>query len=126
MGGAGAALQAAAAAAVRAITDLSVFDGPPVQAGLPYTLVESGAESEWGAKGLDGREVRLIVLVRDEGERPARVQALAAKVEAAVAGISAVADWQLANLRVLRSRLVKERSGQWLATIEFRARMVRE
>jgi hypothetical protein len=128
MSGAGAALQAAALARLRAVEGLSgVYPGPPLRAAVPYAIVEAGAESDWGHKSGEGREVRLAVGLRDEGERPDRIAARMAAAEAALAAPLAVTGWQLVGLAFLRSRLAREGRGGdsgWSGLIEYRARLL--
>lgn len=122
---AGAELQAAAIAALQAVAELGrVYDGQPVQAAVPYAVVEPGAEADWGHKSGAGREVRLSVTIRDEGERPARLRRLMGEVEAVLASVVAVAGWQLVTMRFLSSRVAKDRQGGWIGLVEFRARLL--
>jgi hypothetical protein len=124
--GAAAALQAAAAAALEPL-DAAVYPGPPLQGAFPYALVETGAETDWGHKSGAGRELRLAVIVRDTGERPDRVRALAGAAEAMIEAGLEPEGWQIVSLAFLRGRLVADGpSGRpgWTATIEYRARML--
>ena len=122
---AGAALQAAAVAALQGIAELGgVHDGPPVQAAVPYAVVEAGPEADWGHKSAAGRELRLAVTIRDEGERPARLRRLMGECETALAGIAAVSGWQVVTMRFLASRTAKDRQGGWAGLVEFRARLL--
>ncbi|MFN3945188.1 MAG: DUF3168 domain-containing protein [Allosphingosinicella sp.] len=125
MSGAGARLQQAAMAALGAVPGLSgVHEEAPVQAAFPYAVVETGSEADWGHKSGAGREVRLAAVLRDAGERAARLRELGAAAEAAIAGIGPeLAEWRLAGLVFLRSRLVRDGRG-WALTVEFRARML--
>ena len=130
MSGAGAALQAAAIAALEGTEGLgAISPGPPLPAALPHARVEAGPETDWSHKSGRGREVRLAVTVRATGERPDRAQALGAAAEAAIdAGLSP-AGWQLAGLAFLRSRTVRNGRGDraaWAVAIDYRARMLAE
>jgi hypothetical protein len=126
MTGAGVALQAAVITELRGLAGLSgVYPGQPVQAIVPFAIVEAGPETDWGHKSGAGRELRLAVTLRDAGERPDRVQALAAAAGQAVGAIGAdLEGWRLASFAFLRSRLVQDRGGGWAAMIEWRARML--
>jgi hypothetical protein len=128
MSGAGTALQAAALARLQSVAGLSgAYPGPPLQASMPYATVEAGAEADWGHKSGDGREVRLAVALRDEGERPDRIAARMTAAEAALAAPLAVPGWQLVSLAFLRSRLAREgRGGEagWSGLIEYKARLL--
>lgn len=121
---AGEALGAAVAAALQGLEGVGVHDGPPVQAAFPYAVIETGGESDWGHKSGGGRELRVAAVLRDQGERPARLRRLAGEAEALIAGIAGTLDgWQLVSLTLLRSRIVKD-ARSWAATVEYRARML--
>ncbi|HEV2816060.1 MAG TPA: DUF3168 domain-containing protein [Allosphingosinicella sp.] len=122
---AGQALIAAAAEALRTVPGLSgVHEAMPVQAAPPYATLEAGLEADWGHKSGGGRELRLTVTLRDSGERPARLRALAAAAQAALAGLAAVEGWQLVNLAFVRGLTVAEGAGKWLAVLDYRARLL--
>jgi hypothetical protein len=122
---AGEALVAAAVAALREVTGLAgVHEAMPVQAAPPYATVEAGLETDWGHKSGGGREVRLTVTLRDQGERPARLRALAAAAQAALDGLAVGDGWQLVTLVFARSMIVPDGAGRWLLTLDYRARML--
>lgn len=128
MTSAGEALIAAVTAALGEVAGLNgVYDGPPLQAAFPYAVVDAGPESDWSHKSGEGRELRLAVTIRDQGERPARLRALIRAAEAAIGGIERDLDgWRLVTLVFLRSRMLRETGAAWAAAIEFRARMLKE
>lgn len=123
-------LQAAVTAALRAaegLAGVAVFDAPPVRAAAPHALVEEPVLADWSTKDMAGREGRIAVLLRDGGERPARLRELAGAAEEAVLAMPAPlgAGWRVVSLAFVRGRMVRDRSG-WVATSEFRVRMLRE
>lgn len=123
----GAALQAALVATVGAV--VTAFDAPPVRAALPYAVVEDAVLARWGGAGIDGREGRVRIVLHDAGERPVRLRALTAQVEAAVAALGGEvgAGWRVVALRLVRSRVVKSGGGdRWTATGEFAVKLYRE
>jgi hypothetical protein len=124
--GAGEALQRAASAVLRKVPGIgAVYDGAPRRAAFPHAVVDGGIESDWGHKSGEGREVRFAVVLRDGGERAARLRELASGAEAAVSQLGPdLPGWAVASLTFLRSRVVPEGAG-WTAVIEFRARMLR-
>ena len=127
--GASAMLQAQAAAALAGIAGLAVYRGPPVQAAAPYAAIGIGPERDWGWKGGEGRELRLAVTLHDRGESPARLLAIAAAAEAALAGIDGEADgWRTVSLAFVRAELVPPKRGSpdglWVRVLEYRVRMV--
>ena len=127
MSGAGEALAEAALTALRAVEGLNgVYDGTPLSAAFPYAVATAGPESDWSHKSGEGRELRLSILVRDKGERPARLRALIAAIEAAAAGIGPdLAGWRLVSLVFLRSSMLHDTSAAWSAAIDYRARLLR-
>jgi Protein of unknown function (DUF3168) len=124
---AGEAMAAAAAEALRALPALTgVHEARPTQAAPPHAIVEAGLEADWGHKSGRGRELRLTVTLRDEGERPVRLRALAAAAQAVLDGIETVEGWQLVTLVFVRGLTVAEGTGKWLTMLDYRARLLEE
>ena len=129
--GAGEMVAARAAAALRTISGLGVYDAPPVQAVAPYLVVEAGPESDWGFKGGKGRELRLALTLWDRGERPMRLRSLTRAAQIKVEAIEGVGDgegWQLVSLHFLREWAVPPRpptpNGLHASMVEYRARLL--
>lgn len=127
MSGAGQILAEAAIAALRGIDGLNgVYDGPPLTAAFPYAMVATGPESDWSHKSGEGRELRLSILVRDKGERPARLRELVAAIEGVVMEIGAdLTGWRLVNLVFVREAMLQETGAAWSAAIDYRARLLK-
>lgn len=128
MSGAGAALQQAAADALRELPEASgIYLGRPVQAALPYVVVESGPETDWGHKSGAGREIRLGITSFDGGERPERLQRLMAEVESKIERLATTGSgWALVSFCFVRSSVVRQpRGGGWAGAIDYRARMLK-
>lgn len=120
---AGAALQAALAASIGAVTELTgVFDGPPARAAFPYAAIDASTEADWSHKSGSGREVLIAVTLWDD--QPARLQSLADLVEAKVVATTVGTEWQLVNLTLIRRRTIRDVAGPWATAIDFRARML--
>lgn len=125
MRGAGEALTAAATVRLATIASLSgVHEAAPIQAAFPYATVEAGPEADWGHKTGIGREVRLVVTIRDKGERPERLRKLMSAGETAMTELEPLADWTVVSLIFLRSRIVAEGKGGWAGVLDYRARML--
>lgn len=129
---AGEALRAAVLAALGGdsvlATELTgIFEAPPYRSALPYAQIEEPVLSDWSTKDMAGREARLTILIRDTGEVPARLRALADAAEAAVAAMPGALDngWRVAALSLTRRRILRERDGHWVALIEHRAAMLK-
>lgn len=122
---AGGALQEAVAGALLGEPVLTgVYDGPPARATFPYVVVDGGTEVDWSHKSGRGREVLLAVTLWDE--QPARLHALADRIEATVGAIAEVGSWQLVNIAFLKRRIVRDAAGPWAAAMDFRARLLAE
>lgn len=120
---AGGALQAAIASALAQVDGLSgVFDGPPARAAFPYVALDATAESDWGHKSGNGREVLVAITLWDD--QPLRLNELADAVEQRIGAIGAVEAWQLVTMRLVRRRVVRDVAGPWAAAIDYRARML--
>lgn len=106
-----------------------VFEGPAVKATAPYAELGELLVSDWGAKGLAGYELRPAIFIRDRAEGPARLHALAAAADAVMAAIPAdLADdlgvWRIVSLAPLRSRIIRDGPGAWVAIVEHRVRIL--
>lgn len=102
-----------------------MFEGPAVKATTPYAEIGELIANDWGTKDIAGRELRSLILVRDRGEGPARIQSLAAAAEAAMAGIPRdLPGWRIASQVAIRTRIVRDGPGGWSAVIEHRVRML--
>ena len=120
---AGGALQAAVAASLAQVSELTgVFDGPPARAAFPYAAIDASSETDWSHKSGGGREVMVAVTVWDD--QPARLQQLADAVEQRVLTVGAVDQWQLVNLRLIRRRTLRDVAGPWATAVDFRARLL--
>ncbi len=125
MKGAGDTLQEAVIGALRSVPGLGVHTLGPIQSAFPYATVDAGLEADWSHKSGEGREVRLAVTIRDEGERPDRLQRLKREAEATIGAQGAMLEgWRVVSLRFLRSSLVRDGRQSWAALIEYRARML--
>jgi hypothetical protein len=104
-----------------------VFDAPPVRAALPYAVVSEAVLGDWSTKDMAGREGRVAVLLHDGGERPARLRLLTGAAEAAIEAMPRdLGDgWRIASLTFVRSRIVANGAGRWIASSEYRVRMLR-
>lgn len=120
---AGGTLQSAIASALGGIAELTgIYDGPPARAGYPYVSLDATAETDWGHKGRDGREVLVAITLWDD--EPVRLHTLADEIEATLQSISATTGWQLVTMRLVRRRVLRDVAGPWAAAIDFRARML--
>ena len=126
--GAVGALVTSLVAALRKVPGFSqVSDGVPIQAGDAAVAIDVGPETDWGFKGGEGAELRIAVVLTCGGEAPGRTRMLGERVRAAVSTVGPeLGGWRLANMVMLRSRVLRETGPKWTAVVEYRARMTRE
>lgn len=105
-----------------------LFDGQPVRASTPYAVVGECIAGDWGAKGVDGRELRLSISLHDAGETPGRLAALLTRIDPVVQAADASGEgWRIIGARLVRSRLAKAGKGDgWQAVVDYRLRVVVE
>ncbi len=128
-------VRAGVLAALREDAELSavlngVHDGPPGRAAPPYAVLGECIASEWGAKGVDGRELRLTVSLHDAGDRADRIGAMIGRIGPIMQALEmAGAGWRVLSARLIRSRVMRTgtRDGEgWRAVIDYRMRVVSE
>lgn len=117
------ALQAAVLAALRDVPGTNgVFLERPARASAPYLVLGELLSADWGAKGLAGREARLLVRVHDAGESWTRTVALQGAVSRAIEDLPrAIGGWSVGSVVMLRARTARDRDG-WVGTVEYRVR----
>lgn len=122
---AGAVLRAAVVARLAGIG--RVFDAPPVRAATPYAVVDDPLLAAGDAVGVAGRSGTIAVAAVDTGVSPARVRALIAAAEAAMAMLPAEIGegWRVTSVRLVRSVVVQGKGERWTATSVFAVRMFR-
>lgn len=131
MSSAGTALQQAVVAAVQADAALSdelsgIFDGPPPRARFPYLAIGDALESDWSTKTETGRELRLPLILWDDGEEPARLHRLMAATSGAVSGLSGNhAGWRIISSLFLRTLVTRTAGGPWAGLVEHRIRAMK-
>ncbi len=105
-----------------------VFDGGQGQASAPFVQLTECLGAEWGGKGLEGREVRVALALRDLGESSARIAEMVGRVDAVVRAVAGVTDagWRIVTVRFLRSRIERASAAQgWQGVVDYRVRVVR-
>ena len=126
MTGAESIVQAAVLTAVRGVVGLNgVYLAPPVKASVPYAELGDLLSGDWSVKDRAGRELRVLVNVRDAGDTTERAHALAGAVGAAIEGLPRDLDgWRVASIVLVRNRLGSGPPGRWTATVEYRVRVL--
>lgn len=122
-------LQAALVAALAAAPGIAgvapVFDGAPPRQPFPYIVLGDGLSFDWSTKTERGREHRVALTLWDEAGRTARLQALIAAAETAVAALPpALPGHRIASMWLVRTRLARPATGPWAGLVEHRIRTV--
>lgn len=103
----------------------AVTEGPPVKASAPWVELGPMVAVDWGTKDKAGRDVRLVLTVRDRAERAARTHALAAACGGVIEDLARDLDgWRVASIAFVRARVVGERPGEWSAQVEYQIRVL--
>lgn len=124
------AVEAALVAAAEGHAGLSatingVFVGRPARATAPWIEIGETIGGDWSSKTERGRELRVALTVRDEGESAARLHGVMRDVEAAVEAMPRALDgWRVASLVFLRSRVGRDAAGAWVGVVEYRVRVM--
>jgi hypothetical protein len=128
---AGASLRVAMLAALRGDAALGalvnqIADGDQGKASPPAITIGEASETGWGARAVDGRALRVPLTVTDRGDGPAGVAGIVDAIDTALAAVPATIDgWRLLDLRFARSRLLSPRQGEWVALVDYGARLAR-
>lgn len=106
-----------------------VRDGPGGMASAPYAEIGECLGGDWGAKGMEGREVRIGLTLHDRGESAGRLGEMMALADAALRGPEGLeatvgGGWRAATVALIRSRIVRRREEGWTATMDYRVRVV--
>lgn len=103
-----------------------LFDGAPARASAPYAVVGECLGADWGAKDVDGRELRLSISLHDAGPTPVRLAPLMARIDPVLRAAIAADGWRIVTARLLRSRVARNGTEAWQAVVDYRIRVVRE
>lgn len=124
-------LRAAVLARLRgdpAVAAHRVMEGAAARAAaVPFVVLRDVAATDWGTKDRGGREVRVSLAVRDEGESGARAEAIGAAVEASLLALPPMSDdWRVVTVVPVRGALLHEGGQRWAALVDLRFRMLEE
>lgn len=103
----------------------SVAEEAPLRASPPWLGIVASAATDWGAKGLRGREIRLALELHARGDDPAASTALAEAVERRIEAMpGAQAGFALIGALFLRSRAQQLPGNLRAILIEYRFRLL--
>lgn len=82
--------------------------------------------SDWGARGVEGLNVRVPITLVDRGDRPDRIAAAAQRAAAVMAALPDMPDgWRPGAVRAERSRTARGADGRWTMLVDWRVRLAR-
>lgn len=100
-----------------------VFLERPSRASPPYLVLGDMLSTDWSAKTVAGREVRLQIRVHDSSESWSRSVSLQGAAGAAIEQLPRnVGSWRIGSIVLLRARTVRDGASGWVGTIEYRLR----
>jgi hypothetical protein len=115
---------------LRADSDLAallnqVSDGDPGKASAPWLRVGEASSNSWGARGVDGRTLRLPIQLSLRGDQMAPVAAIIDQVDTIIRDANPMLDaWRITLLRLERSRISRTQAG-WSVAMDYALRVVR-
>ena len=116
---------AALAASLARVRPLTLVEAAGPRVGVPFAVIEEPVLTPADVQGWRGLEVRVGVVLTDEGVAPTRLRTLIDAVEAAAAALGpAIGDWRATGVRVLRSRVARK-GERWTGTVEIGLRLWR-
>lgn len=102
-----------------------IYEGPPPRAAFPYVAIGDALVTDWSTKTATGREIRLPLILWDEGEHVERMADLMVQLEDVIAALPRqLPGWHLVNVTFLRSMVVRDASGPWAGLVEHRLRLL--
>lgn len=129
-GGGDLQLRAALLAALRGDATLAslvnhVSDGEPLKASPPWLMLGEATTTRWGARGVDGLNMRQPIQLALRGDDTAPVLAILARIDAVLTGLDDTQGaWRITGMRLERSRIARGRTD-WRASADYAVRAVR-
>lgn len=112
--------------AVVALTNAIILadGGRSKRPGFPWIEVGDAIASDWSAKGVAGREIRISVTVHDAPERSDRARSIAGAMDSALDALPRNADgWRLVSFVFQKSLMLREKDRCRLVS-DWRARIL--
>jgi Protein of unknown function (DUF3168) len=102
-----------------------VADGDPGKASAPWLRVGDASTNGWGARGVDGRTLRLPIQLNVRGDQITQVAAIIDQVDTIIRDADpALGAWRITLLRLERSRISRTQAG-WGVTMDYALRIAR-
>ena len=103
----------------------AVTEEAPPRTALPWLAVAASASTDWSAKELRGREVRVALELHCRGDQPDAAAALVAGIEARIAALpSSQPAFQVVSIAFLRARAEMRAANTRAVLLEYRFRVL--
>ena len=114
------AADASLAAQLNAVTE----EAPPRTA-LPWLAVAASASTDWSAKEVAGREVRIALELHCRGDQPVAAAELVTAIEMRIAALPpAQPGWRVVSVTMLRARAEMRAANTRAVLLESRFRVL--
>ena len=103
----------------------AIAEEAPLRASAPWLGIAASASTDWSAKGLKGREVRLALELHLRGDDPATGSAVLSAIENRIESLpSQQAGFQIVTTHFLRARAEQRPTNLRAALLEYRFRLL--
>ena len=103
----------------------AVTEEAPPRTALPWLAVAASASTDWSAKELRGREVRVALELHCRGDQPDAAAALVTAIEARIAALpSSQPGFQVVSIAFLRARAEMRAANTRAVLLEYRFRVL--
>lgn len=103
----------------------AIVEEAPSRTALPWLALTASASTDWSAKDIAGREVRVALELNYRGDDPLSEAALVGAVERRVESLPVAQDgFRIASLTFLRARAEQRGEARRALVLEYRARVL--
>jgi len=103
----------------------AIAEEAPSRTALPWLAIAASASTDWSAKDVAGREVRIALELHCRGDQPTSAAALVAAIEARMASLPAAQPgFRVVTAQFLRARAEQRGSNTRAILIEYRFRVL--
>lgn len=103
----------------------AIVEEAPSRAALPWLAIAASASSDWSAKDIAGREVRIGFELHCRGDRPDTAASLVAAIEARIAALGPIqTGMRMVMATFLRARAEQRGANTRAILIEYRFRVM--
>ncbi len=103
----------------------AIAEEAPSRTALPWLAIAASASTDFSAKQVTGREVRIALELHCRGDQPGSAAALTAAIEARIASLpSTQSGFQVVSFSFLRARAEQRATNTRAVLIEYRFRLL--